>query len=195
MRNPLPIVRDVFSSDILATTGGVLGGSVLANTVISKLVMGNATGVRSFDLPGVDYTMLVSTDPLVRATFYTKNAWMLGFYKLIVGAGTGLVLRRYSPRLGAGVIAGGMLAAGTTILQANNLLTASGTLVSRGTGRVLYPGQGVGLLPGTPTRFTGPAQQFLRNGVPQPRGMGARVGPNTMPTMMAQSEGQFRGAN
>jgi hypothetical protein len=191
MRNPMPMVRDVFSSDILATTGGVLGGSVLANTVISKLVMGNATGVRSFDLPGVDYTMLASTDPVVRQTFYSKNAWLLGMYKLVVGAGTGLILRRYSPRLGTAVIAGGMLAAATTVLQANQLLTPAGTLVSRGTGRNFGPG-GVGMLPGTSTTFTGPAQRFLQ---PRGRGMGAMVGPGTMRSMENNSEGAFRGAN
>lgn len=194
-RNPFPMVQDVFNSDILATTGGVLGGSVFANTVISKVAMPDATGAIPVKLWGVDYAPLASADPAVRLTFASKNALPLFFYKALIGGVTGAVLRRWSPRLGAGVIAGGVLAGATGFLQAQGLINAAGSLQSRGTGRVLYPGPGVGLLPGTSTRFTGPAQQFLRNGVPQSRGTGARVNGDTMPMMQAQSEGQFRGAN
>ncbi len=195
MRNPFPMVKDVFSSDILATTGGVLGGSVFANTVISKLVMGDATGKRAFNLPGVDYSMLLSTDPLVKQTFYTKNAWALGLYKAVVGAGTGLALRKYSPRLGAGVIAGGLLAAVTTVLQANNLITPAGTLASRGTSRN-YPAarNGTGVyLPGVNPMFTGQASAFLTPNVPQlnPRGTGAQVNRRFMQALPGMVERPF----
>ncbi len=196
-RNPGAImgqVRDIFSPEIIAATGGVIAGSVGANTIVSKLVMANpATGQRSFDLPLVDYSMLASQDPAVRQTFWQKNYLALAGYKLLIAGIAGMMLRKYSPRLGTGVIVGGMVAAGTTILQAQNVVTPSGALATRGTGRNFPAARGTGIIPGTPALFTGPAMGVVMGR--GNRGTGARVGTGTVRSLERSTEGAFTGAN
>ncbi len=186
MRNPLPMVKELFGPDILAAAGGAIGGSVLANTLIDRLARGDATGARSFDLPFVDYSMLAHPDASVKLTFWSKNSWILALYKLVAAGGAGWLIKKYSPRTGAGVMVGGMIAAINTVLQAQGVITMAGTLATtRGTGRYLNGGnRGAGAYtPGVPAIYTGPASAFIGGGVPNAgRGTGALVNRNFMQT-------------
>ncbi len=193
MRNPIPVVRELFSSDMLSLGAGVVVGSVGTKMIMNRLVAGDpTTGARAFALPGVNYTVPA-------AQFYSKNAWILAFYNLAIGGGAGYLLRNQSPRLARGIMIGAVASTISDVLRNTGVISPTGTLqmpgmLAQGVGRNYGPG--VGYLPGTNTTFTGPAQRFLAaNNVPRPRGMGARVGPGTMAAMQGQSEGAFRGAN
>ncbi len=197
-RNPVGgFVRELFGPDMLSVAGGVVIGNVGTTMIMNKLVSANpTTGQRSFDLPGVDYSMLAN--PQTAATFYSKNAWMLAIYKLAIGGAAGYLLRNQSPRLSRGILIGTAATAVSDVLKNTGILSPTGTLslMNRGTSRYYPPARGAGYLPGTSTRFTGPGQQFLtQNGVPRPRGMGAQVGPATMTNLERQAESAFRGAN
>lgn len=189
-------VRDLFGPDMLSLAGGVVISSVGTTMIINSLVSANpTTGQRKFDLPFIDYSMLAN--PATAGTFYSKNALPLAGYKLVLGGLAGYLLRNQSPRLARGLLIGTVATAFSDVLKSTGFITASGSLsLTRGAGRNYAAARGAGFLPGTSTRFTGPAQQFLAaNSVPRPRGMGASVGPGSMATMERQSESAFRGAN
>lgn len=190
MRNPMGVVTEIFNPNMLIVAGSAIGANVGINMIMNRLVVGDATGKRPFDLPGVDFTQ-------PPATFYQKNGYILAFYKLLLGGGIGYLLRNQSSRVSQGIILGSTITAGSDIFKTAGLINAQGTLgnvpgLSRN-----YPARpGMGFLPGTNTRFTGPAQNFLTtNNVPRPRGMGAAVGPNMVAHTQSQVEGGFRGAN
>lgn len=201
-RNPIPgVVQDLFGPDMLTFAGGVVIANVGTSMIMNRLVSGNAQGQRPFNLPGVDYSMLGTANA---AQFYSKNAWLLAIYKIAIGGSAGYLLRNQSPRLSRGILVGTVATAISDVLKNTGVLSATGQLSwpgASGTGRV-FNGTGrnyaprVGLLPGTNTIFTGPAQGFLTaNNVPRPRGMGARVGPSTFAAVQDHAEGSFRGAN
>ncbi len=180
-RNPIPVVKELFTSDNLATVAGVLLGSAGAQTVINYAQGANAAGQRRFSLPGVNYTNAQNS-----AMFYSDNAWILA------GMG-GFLLKGQSPRLARGVMLGGLVGAASDILSNTGFLAGGAIQLSRlGVSRNFG---GVGYLPGTNTQFTNPAQRFLANGnVPRP-GMGARVGPRMVGATESQVEGAYKGAN
>lgn len=194
-RNPIPSVSELFPMNTLATAGAAVVGGVVINTVVNKFAVPTAS--RTWKLPGIDATMLASQDPATRATFWTKNAWVLALWKGGLGAIVGWAIRNQAPRLSYGFTLGSMVVAGNDVLRATKITTADGTLQA-GSGGVsrMFLGNGVGYVPGVNTRLTGPAQDFLTmNNVPRPRGMGARVGPGTMSAMTSAVEPANRGAN
>lgn len=205
-RNPIPgVVSDLFGPDMLTFAGGVVIANVGTSMIMNRLVAGNpTTGQRPFNLPGVDYSMLGTTNA---AQFYSKNAWLLAAYKVVIGGAAGYLLRHQSPRLSRGIMVGTVATAISDVLKNTGVLTASGALQwpaasTAGTGRYFPGGVGsnyrprIGFVPGTNPIFTNPAQGFLTaSNVPRPRGMGARVGPSTITGTMESAEGSFRGAN
>ncbi len=201
-RNPMPaIASQLFGPDMLTLAGGVVIANVGTTMIMNRLVAGNpTTGVRPFNLPGVDYSMLGTA---AAPTFYTKpqNVVMLALYKGAIGATAGYLLRNQSPRLSRGILVGTVATMISDVLKGTKVLSSTGTLTWGGMGRN-YPAMGrnfragTGFLPGTSTRFTGPGQNFLTaNNVPRPRGMGAVVGPNMVRNTAAMAESAFGAAN
>lgn len=192
MRNPMGAIREVFNPNMLIVAGSAIATNVGINMVMNRLVVGDATGKRPFDLPGVDYTQPPSL-------FYQKNGYILAAYKLLIGAGVGYLLRNQSARVSQGAILGATITAGSDVFRTAGLINAQGTIGTiPGLSRNYPARNGTGFLPGTNTRFTGPAQSFLSptsNSVPRPRGMGAAVGPNMLVNTQDMVEGSFRGAN
>jgi hypothetical protein len=189
-RNPIPMVRELFPVNTLAVAGSAVVGGVVINTVINKLSMPTAT--RPWVLPGINIAMLGSQDPAVRATYYRENSLKLALYKGAAGAVIGWALRNQAPRLSYGFALGGFIAAGNDALKSMNVVTPDGTLrLNSGVGRNFSARPGAGYLPGTPTMFTNPAQQFLAR---RP-GAGAAVVPGTTRVIERQTEGAFTGAN
>lgn len=174
-RNPgSGIIAEFTSQDMLATAGGALLGSIGSALIVDKL-----------SKPG---TMLPGLDP-AKPTAYGRTIW-----KAVIAGGAGLLLRRIKPRMAEGLMLSAVVMVGNDVLNQSGVITQIRTAagVGRGTGRY-YPA-GTGLLPGTSTRFTGPAQQFLRNNAPRP-GMGARIGRDFVAKTASHSESAFTGAN
>ncbi len=195
MRNPMGVVSEVFNPNMLVVAGSAIASNVGLNMIMNRFTAGDATGKRPFDLPGVDYTQPA-------ATFYQKNGYILAAYKLLIGGFIGYSLRNQSARVSQGIILGTTITAGSDIFRTAGFINAQGTLAMTsipGLSRNYPARPGMGFLPGTNTRFTGPAQNFLvnsaMNNVPRPRGMGAAVGPNMLNHTQSQVEGSFRGAN
>ncbi len=188
-RNPIPVIRELFTSDNLATVAGVLLGSAGAQTVINYAQGANAAGQRRFSLPGVNYTNAQNS-----AMFYSDNQWILALYKLAIAGAGGFLLKGQSPRLARGIMLGGLVGAASDILSGSGFLSGGAIQLSK-LGMSRNFGNGMGYLPGTNTQFTNPAQRFLANGnVPRP-GMAARVGPRMVTNTENQVEGAYRGAN
>lgn len=191
-RNPVgQTVRELFGQPMLIFAAGVVTAQVVNNTVLDR-INSPMSGQRSFDLPFVDYTMLGNA--ATAGTFYTKNAWILAGYKLVLGGAIGYALRNQAPRFSQGYLTGTVAGAITEVLVQQNVITRNNQLVwGRGTSRMY---RGAGLVPGVNSLLTGPAQGFMRfNNMPAQRGTGALVGPGTMRDLERQSEGAFRGAN
>lgn len=170
MRNPLPVVRELFGPDMLSFAAGVVVANVGTTMIMNKLLTGT-NGVRSFDLPGVDFT----APP---ATFYSKNAWVLALYKTAIGGLGGYLLRNQSPRLAKGIMVGAVATGISDVLRNTGVLNASGTLgMGRGAGMFLPRGAST-YIPGVPPILSGPATAFINNGAPvasRRNGMGAVV--------------------
>ncbi len=170
-RNPgSGIIAEFTSTDMLTTAGGALTGSILSALIVDKL-----------SKPG---TMLPGLDP-AKPTAYGRTLWKAG----IAGA-AGYLLRGKAPRFAEGLMLSAVVMVGNDVLNQSGVISQIRS--AAGVGRY-YP-RGTGLLPGTSTRFTGPAQQFLRNNAPRP-GMGAAIRNNFVAKTAAQSEGAFTGAN
>ncbi len=187
VRNPISSnIREMFSPNMLTLAGGVVIGNVGTAMIINRLVAPPAGSTRPFDLPGVDYTV-------ASAEFYTKNAVALAFYKLAIGIAASYLLRNQSPRLSQGLAIGSVAGAINDVLKKTGVITPTGTIA--GVGRN-FSARGAGYLPGTNTRFTGPAQRFLSptNGVPRP-GMGAAVRRGFTERTAAKAESAFGSAN
>ncbi len=190
MRNPMGVVSEIFNPNMLIVAGSAIGANVGLNMIMNRFTAGDATGKRPFNLPGVDYTQ-------PPATFYSKNGYILAAYKLVVGGFIGYMLRNQSARVSQGIILGTTITAGSDVFRTAGFINSQGTIGTVAGLSRNYPARaGMGFLPGTNTRFTGPAQSFLTmNNVPRPRGMGAAVGPNMVNHTQGQTEGSFRGAN
>lgn len=184
MRNPIRIINDVFNPNMLTLAGGVVIGNVGTTMIINRLVAPPAGSTRPFDLPFIDYTVPA-------AQFYTKNAWQLALYKLAIGVGVGYLLRNQSPRLSQGLMIGSVAGAISDVLKQSGVITPAGTIA--GVGRN-FNARGVGFIPGTSTRFTGPAQNFLMNNVPRPR-VGAAVRSGFTQRTATNAENAFSAAN
>lgn len=178
-RNPPgDFIQDAFRQDSLTVAGGVLLGSTAPALLVNRM----AASASMNKLPGIT------------GTGYGRTAWKLG-----IALSAAYLLRNKAPRLAEGIMYGGVASAGLDVLNKSGAMSQiSGAIApaAAGTGR-FFPGgrNGAGFLPGTNTRFTGPAQSFLtRNNAPRP-GTGAMVGRNFVRNSEKQSEGAFRGAN
>lgn len=179
MRNPLPIVKEMFGPDMITFAGGIVVANVGTTMIMNRILAGDpTTGQRSFDLPLVDYSMLGTANA---QTFYSKNAWVLAAYKLAIAGAAGWALKSQSPRLSRGIMVGGVATAISDVLRNANILNAQGTLsmARAGTGRGAraFLGRGAGTyIPGVPPLLSGPGTAFINNGAPMARnGMGAAV--------------------
>ncbi len=187
------VVKEIFNPDMLIVAGSAIASNVGLNMIMNRLVVGDSTGARPFNLPGVDYTQPA-------ATFYQKNGYVLAGYKLLVGGFIGYLLRNQSARVSQGVILGTTITAGSDIFKTAGLINAQGTLGNLqmlGVGRNFRSGAGA---PWPPTSngaiYNNPALSMIdSSNVPRPRGMGAPVGAGTMADMKRQAGGAFNGAN
>lgn len=196
-RNPVgDTVKELFGQPMLTFAAGVVTAGV-GNATILKAINSPASGQRSFDLPGIDYSMLGTANA---ASFYSKNALALAAYKLVLGGTIGYLLRNQAPRFSQGYLVGTVAGAISDVLVKQNIVVQTGygpiLQLDRPTAGASRMYRGAGLVPGVPTQLTGPAQGFMRwNNMPPQRGAGAMVGPGTMRDLEVQSEGAFRGAN
>lgn len=174
MRNPVGVVTDIVNSNTLTLGAGIVTAQVGTNLVLNKLRRTQMATQGS--LPGLKPGQ--------------ESALAIMIYKLAIGAGAGYLLRNQSPRFSQGLIVGAVAGALSDLLMQSKILQTAGVGRYYGSGR---PGAGA-YLPGTSTRFTGPASQFLQNSVPRP-GMGAAVRPGFVQRAENMSEGAFRGAN
>jgi len=174
-RNPSGDIFGTFTSpDMLTVAGGVVVGTLGSNLIVNKL----ATTASTQKLPGLDPAK--------------PSAFARTLYKGLIAGGTGYLLRAKAPRFSEGLMLGAVAVVISDLLSQSGVLTQIQT--AAGVSRY-YGARGVGYLPGTNTRFTGPAQRFLtRNNAPRP-GMGAAIGPNFMRKTVANAEGAFTGAN
>lgn len=175
MRNPVGgAVGEIFNSNTLTLGVGIVAAQVGTNLVLNKLratemaTQGNLPGLK----PGQESVLAIM------------------LYKLVIGAGVGYLLRNQSPRFSQGMIIGSVAGALSDVLMQSRVLQTAGVAKN------FYARPGMGMIPGTSTRFTGPAQRFLMNSnnVPRP-GMGAAVRPGFVRAAQNQTEGAFRGAN
>lgn len=173
-RNPgSGIIAEFTNQDMLAAAAGVVVGGIGSALIVDRL-----------SRPG---SMLPGLDP-AKPTAYGRTIW-----KAVIAGGAGFLLRGKMPRFAEGL----MLSAVATV--GNDVLVQSGVVgqirTAAGVGRNFGARPGTAMLPGTSTRFTGPAQQFLtRNNVPRP-GMGATVRQGFVQRTVGQTENSFRGAN
>lgn len=196
MRNPMGAIKEIFNPDMLIVAASAIATNVGTNMIMNRLVVGDATGARPFNLPGVDYTVPA-------ATFYQKNGYILAFYKLGLGAVVGYMLRNQSARVSQGVLLGSTITAGSDIFKTAGLINAQGTLGNlsmlgvTGVSRNFRSGAGAPWPPmSNGAIYNNPALSMIQSGnVPRPRGMGAPVGPGTMADLKRQGGGAFNGAN
>ncbi len=174
-RNPgSGIIAEFTSQDMLTAAGGVIVGGIGATLIVDKL-----------SKPG---TMLPGLDP-AKPTAYGRTIW-----KAVIAGGAGFLLRGKAPRFAEGLMLSAVAMVGNDVLVQSGIVGQIRT--AAGVSRYYGARPGAGMLPGTSTRFTGPAQRFLtRNNAPRPRGMGAVVGPGFVRRTASASEGAFTGAN
>lgn len=167
MRNPVGgIVGDIFSSENLTLGAGIVAGQVGSNIIVNKLRASQMAAGGS--LPGLNPA--------------APNAIAIMLYKLVISVGAGYLLRNQAPRFSRGLVIGGVAGAMSDLLMRSGALAM---IPGAGVGRMLPPSRGAGaFLPGTSSRFMGPASQFLQ---PTRNGVSARVGPglvNNLPMMV-----------
>lgn len=174
-RNPgSGVIAEFTSQDMLTTAGGVIVGGIGATLIVDKLSKAGSM------LPGLD--------PAKNPSPYGRTIW-----KAVIAGAAGYLLRHKTPRFAEGLMLSAVAIVGNDVLVQSGVVNQVRT--AAGVGRFYGARPGMGFLPGTSTRFTGPAQRFLaRNNAPRP-GMGAMVGPGFVRKSAAAAENAFGGAN
>lgn len=166
MRNPMTIIQDGFSMDQLSLAIGSLVGIVGTRYLLNKLIQGDATGKRMFDLPGITYSS--ATNPMTPEQFSVKNKIALAFWETIVPLLAGYFLKGQSPRFSKGLLLSAPVNLGLGLIKGTDIGNKAGVnaFLPRGTGT---------FIPGVPPMLSGPATAFIQNGAPVRRGTSAIV--------------------
>jgi hypothetical protein len=182
MRNPIGIIQDGFSMEQLAVAVGSLVGIVGTRYILNKLIQGDATGKRMFDLPGVTYPS--ATNPMNAAQFADKNKMALAAYETLIPLIAGYFAKGQAPRFSKGLLLAAPVNLGLGLIK--------GTDIGNQAGVSAFLGRGIRTnIPGVPPMLSGPATAFLNNGSPVPRGMGANVGSRWANHTVASSANPF----